>query len=48
MKKIYRYGNAMVFIILTETSNDIIRKKTPVFLKNVVKERKRNGHRRND
>ena len=40
MKKIYKYENAVVSIIIAETSNDIIRKATPVFLKNVVKERK--------
>lgn len=40
MKQIYKYGNAVITIIMSDTSNDIIRKYTPVFLKNVVKERK--------
>ena len=40
MKRIYKYENAVVTIIFADTSNDIIRKHTPVFLKNVVKERK--------
>lgn len=44
MKKIYKYENAVVSIILTETSKGIIRKATPVFLKNVVKERSKNVH----
>ena len=40
MKRIYKYGNAVVTIIFADTSESIIRKATPVFLKNVVKERK--------
>lgn len=39
MKKIYKYENAVVSIIIAETSQDIIRKFTPVFLQQVVKER---------
>lgn len=39
MKNIYKYENGVVCIKITDTSYDIIRKSTPVFLKKVVKER---------
>lgn len=39
MKKIYKFENCVVCIKFTDTSINIIRKETPVFLKKVMKER---------
>lgn len=39
MKKIYKYDNSVITIIVPDSSIDLIRDKTEIFLKRVVKEK---------
>lgn len=44
MQKVYKYGNAVVYVEVPENNSELIHKATKNFLRKVLKESIRNGN----